>query len=111
MAEALTLRSELGGYERKTLEEWREVRDNAEVEDLERSGNQLRYEVLDGADRPKDVQQRGYFEDDFRGIRFILTTLEDPTWETVMMAASMHCGGTYDEEAFEEVVKQFGGSQ
>jgi hypothetical protein len=103
----LKLRSELEDFERVTLEEWRNNIEDADGDELCRVGNQVRYELLDGADKPQDVEERGYFEEDYRGVLFILEALQDPTWETVMMASSMHCGGFYDEEAFEKAVTDF----
>jgi hypothetical protein len=105
------LRSELEEFERVTLEEWRATVEETEGETLCRVGNQVRYELLDGADKPQDVEDRGYFEEDYRGVLFILEALQDPTWETVMMASSMHCGGTYSEDAFQKAVTDFGGRQ
>jgi hypothetical protein len=102
-----TFRSEILNYERVTLEEWESaneaVRKNCDGEVLTKLGNQHRIELLDGGHQ--DLPEAGYFEDDETGIKFILTHLEDPTWETLMWAASMHCGGTFDQDIFEAVIR------
>lgn len=117
MSEGLKLRSELLDFERVTLEEWRvaqrAVRKNSEKEVITSLGNHYRVELLDGAEIPEDCPEGTaggrYFEDDRKGIEFILDALQDPTWETLIWASSMHCGGFYDEEVFEEVVSKADG--
>jgi len=104
----LKLRSELLDYERVTLEEWRiaskAVRRSADEEVITRVGNQHRIELLDGGHR--ELPEEGYFKDDKEGMRFILEWVEDPTWETFIWAASMHCGGIFESEALEQVVSE-----
>lgn len=114
---SLQLRSELVDYERLSYAEWKAakkaVHKNSEKEVITALGNQHRFELLDGAKIPEDcpegTQGGRYFEDDRRGIEFILEALQDPTWETLIWASSMHCGGFYDEEIFEEVVSEADG--
>lgn len=111
---SLKLRSEAESYRRVTLEEWREATEDL-GEELCRLGNKHRIELIDGAVHhlPKDVDERGYFEDSYRGIAFLMEHLEDPTWETLIWSASMHCGGTFESEALDKVVRDtegdFGG--
>lgn len=110
----LKLRSELLDYRRVTLSDWQAaseaVHKNCEEEILTTLGNQHRAELLDGAkipeDCPKGTAGGRYFEDDRRGIEFILEALEDPTWETLQFAASMNCGGFYDQDVFEKVISE-----
>jgi hypothetical protein len=118
---ALELRSELVDYKRLSYAEWKAAQEavhkNSEKEVITGLGNQHRFELLDGAKIPEDCPEGTsggrYFEDDRRGIEFIVDALSDPTWETLIWASSMNCGGTYDEEVFEEVVSEaegdFGG--
>jgi hypothetical protein len=107
---SLKLRSELVDYERLTYSEWqaaqKAVAKNAEKEVITALGNQHRFELLDGGQNAEEYPEKGYFENDRECIKFILKWVKDPTWETLIWAASMHCGGTYDEDVFEEVVSE-----
>lgn len=113
----LQLRSELLDYERTSYEGFKAAQKsaviNAEEEIVTTVGNQYRAELLDGAEIPADCPEHSaggrYFEDDRRGIEFILEALEDPTWETLVFAASMNCGGTYDMEVLEEIASEADG--
>lgn len=106
-ADALALRSGIAHEARVTYEEYCEIVDYSDGPDaVARKANKHRFELLEGWHKqfPSDVEERGYFANDYRGVRFILHALDDPRWETVVCAASMHCGGTYDEQAMEQAI-------
>lgn len=108
MTEGLQLRSELLDFERVSFADWQIAYKAASSRQIETAGNQHRIELLDGGH--KELPEEGYFENDEEGIKFILEWVEDPTWETLIWASSMHCGGFYDEEVFEEVVSKADGA-